>query len=82
MARRLIDAFASLDPENFTANELADTYRLSSRSARRLISLLREHRLVEECGIDKLNGPGRPTRAYRIALSRLAEALPHARASR
>jgi len=76
LARRLIDVFASLDPENFTANELARAFRLNPRSGRRLISLLRGQKLVRECGIEKLDGPGRPTRAYRIALSRLAEVLP------
>ena len=72
-ARRLIGVFSTLDPENFTAPELADAYRLSPRSARRLVALLREQKLVEESGIDKLDGPGRPMQAYRIAMSRLAE---------
>ena len=82
LVRRLIDVFTNLDPESFTAQELAGAYRLSPRSARRLIRLLREHGLVEESGIEKPNGPGRPTRAYRIALNRLTDAFPDDRKGR
>lgn len=75
MARRLIWAFTTLDPESFTAGELAAAYRVNPRSARRLISLLRAQDLAEECGIEKHTGAGRPMPVYRIALSRLTGAI-------
>jgi predicted ArsR family transcriptional regulator len=66
-------AFRGLDPTTFTSNELASSYGVIPHSARRLIATLRERGLVEECGIEKSDGAGRPQIAYRIALDRLAE---------
>jgi hypothetical protein len=71
--RRMRAAFRQLDPTTFTSNELASTYGVIPRSARRLIATLRERGLVEESGIEKSDGAGRPQIAYRIALDRLTE---------
>ncbi len=69
--RRLKTVFRDLDPSSFTATELASSYGVIPRSARRLIALLRERGLVEECGIEKGAGAGRPQIAYRIAVDRI-----------
>jgi hypothetical protein len=72
MIRRLGTAFRELDPSSFTAAELALAYGVNPRSARRIIAMLRERNLIEECGIEKSVGAGRPQIAYRAAFDRLA----------
>lgn len=73
IVKRLRMAFRELDPSNFTANELASTYGVIPRSARRLISSLRERGLVKESGLEKRDTAGRPQIAYRISLDHLVE---------
>jgi DNA-binding transcriptional ArsR family regulator len=75
VVRRLGTAFRRIDPASFTATEFAPAYGVDPRSARRLIAELKDRGLVRECGIEKSNRVGRPKRAYRIALNRLAAAL-------
>jgi hypothetical protein len=75
--RRLGSALAHLDPSSFTATELAAAYGVNPRSARRIVAMLRERNLVEECGIEKSVGAGRPQIAYRIALDRMAAPSVH-----
>jgi hypothetical protein len=70
--RRLGTAFRELDPTSFTAAELALAYGVNPRSARRIIAMLRERNLIEECGIEKSIGAGRPQIAYRAAFDHLA----------
>jgi len=73
LVKRLRMALRELDPSNFTANELASTYGVMPRSARRVISALRERGLVKESGLEKRDTAGRPQIAYSIALDRLNE---------
>jgi hypothetical protein len=76
IVNRLRAAFQELDPQNFTSNELASTYGVLPRSARRLISDLRGRGLVKESGIEKSDKAGRPQIAYQIALHHLIEKEP------
>jgi len=69
--RRLGAAFKGLDPNGFTASEFAQGYDIQPRSARRLLTLLKERGFVEESGLGVAHRAGRPQRIYRIFLDRM-----------
>jgi hypothetical protein len=69
--RRLGTVFQELDPNGFTAAEFAKIYNVQSRSARRLITFLKDRGFVEECGFDVRKSAGRPQHIYRIFLNQL-----------
>ncbi|MGE4249306.1 MAG: hypothetical protein AB7F09_07950 [Parvibaculaceae bacterium] len=73
LIKRLRLAFHQLDPTNFTANELASVYGVIPRSARRLISTLRERGFLEESGLEKRDKAGRPQIAYKVALNQILD---------
>ncbi|AWK85372.1 hypothetical protein [Azospirillum thermophilum] len=69
--RRLMAVFRVLDPNGFTAAELAQSYKVLPRSARRLLKLLKDRGFVEECGVRNRSRAGRPEVVYRIFLDRI-----------
>lgn len=71
LLRRLAAAFRQLDPEGFTAQDLASVHGVRTRSARRIISRLEEAGLAEQCGTQKGPGAGRPQTVYRVKIDRL-----------
>lgn len=69
--RRLTAVFRVIDPNGFTAAELAQSYKFLPRSARRLLKLLKDRGFVEECGLRNRSRAGRPEVVYRIFLDRI-----------
>ncbi|WP_146991906.1 hypothetical protein [Bradyrhizobium macuxiense] len=69
--RRLGVVFQELDPNGFTSAELAKSYSIQPRSARRLLTLLKDRGFVEECGLGARHRAGRPELIYRIFLDRM-----------
>ena len=69
--RRLGVVFQELDPNGFTSAELAQSYSIQPRSARRLLTLLKDRGFVEECGLSVQHRAGRPQLIYRIFLDRM-----------
>lgn len=63
---RLLAAFRTLNPDRFTVQDLAHAYGSTTRTARRLITRLRDQGLAEQVGNSQPPGAGRPSPLYRI----------------
>jgi DNA-binding NarL/FixJ family response regulator len=70
VVRKLISVFRTIDPNGFTAVEFAAAYSVQPRSARRLLSTLKDRGFVQEQGSRAKDRAGRPQVVYRIFLDR------------
>jgi hypothetical protein len=68
---RISNALKVLDHSAFSAEELAGAYGGSARTARRLISRLREAGVVTQTGSTRSPGAGRPVSMYAADINRL-----------
>jgi hypothetical protein len=76
--QRLIEAVRISDQNLVTPAQLARSYRIAPRSARRLLSLLNSAGYADVAGTEASVGPGRPHTVYRVHVDRLlAPDHPH-----
>lgn len=74
---RLVTAVLQLDPTGFTAKQLAATYGVQERSARRILGSLENSGFAHRVSIQTSPGAGRPNTVYAADLDRLlAETTP------
>lgn len=73
--RRLVETLSRVDHKAVTAQQLAATYGVQPRSARRILASLRSAGLASEAGVRVHPGAGRPQTVYRIDLPRLRAAF-------
>lgn len=73
--RRLVDAVGLLDHSAVTAQHLAEAYGVQNRSARRLLTALRDAGHADDVGIRSSPGAGRPQTVYNVHVDDLRTAL-------
>ncbi|CAN5237514.1 hypothetical protein BH10PSE15_BH10PSE15_04700 [soil metagenome] len=74
---KLISVFRTIDPNGFTAIEFATAYNIQPRSARRLLSTLKDRGFVKEQGSRAKDRAGRPQTIYRMFLDRFIAPNTH-----
>ena len=67
---KLVSVFRTIDPNGFTAVEFASAYNVQPRSARRLLTTLKDRGFVQEQGSRAKDRAGRPQTVYRMFLDR------------
>jgi hypothetical protein len=72
---RLVHALGRLDVAALTAQQLAHTYGVQQRSARRLLTSLCSAGLATEVGVRVGPGAGRPQTVYKVNLTELSAVL-------